>query len=87
MSEARYTKGPWEWRPASRGWHGRVYGADGLIVGIFKVDPNAPDAHLIAAAPSLLEALEAMLALHGTDTDQGTLDEVNAAIAKARGQS
>jgi hypothetical protein len=47
-------------------------------------------AHLLYAAPDLLEALEAMLGMLEFESycmDRVQIDQANAAIAKARGQS
>lgn len=47
-----------------------------------------PNAHLIAAAPDLYEALEALVRDYdiGEMTDTPELDAANAALAKARGE-
>ena len=68
------------------GWHGS---------GDLSIDTDSPDARLIASAPELLSALEAVLEdaiLSGT-TDEGQLlgsdelyNQVQTAIAKARGE-
>lgn len=49
------------------------------------IDIDHPDAHLIAAAPDLLEALQAIVAL--TDRNTIEFDRAKAAIAKALGEA
>jgi hypothetical protein len=50
-------------------------------------DGDPRDAHLVAAAPELLAALEfaleAVIYFHNNEEDNGMLDQVRAAIAKA----
>ena len=50
---------------------------------------NQANAHLIAAAPELYEALERMVADYdiGEMTETPILDVANAALAKARGET
>ena len=74
MSE--YTTGPWEprWIPPCF-WRITRHGQD---IGATEVNKR-----LIAAAPELLEALEALVGLW----DDSTWDKARAAIAKARGET
>lgn len=84
----KHTPGPWAIN-CDLG----IYAATGTQWAIASVGfgwPHQPDrreaeanAHLIAAAPELLEALEYLVGLGGGDC----LDMARAAIAKARGQS
>ncbi|MDU1953601.1 MAG: hypothetical protein E6750_19660 [Atlantibacter hermannii] len=68
--EFRGTPGPWEWWTSNSFLRlsSRATGKDGDVIDSFKMsDGNtslsvkAEDMHLIAAAPDLLEALQAML--------------------------
>lgn len=67
--ETKHTPGPWRWAAPHPGqfelvagiervmWRGRM-DDDGCDSGLMlDIDPNSPDARLIAAAPELLEAL------------------------------
>lgn len=96
-----HTKGPWEWAvkdgnaflvPA---WHedAKSYPEtcaiidDGSAYGEYTatIKPDSPDAKLIAAAPDLLEALEAVLETCENCGDDAYLSAI-AAIAKAKGE-
>ena len=83
-----HTPGPWEITTRlTFGWDVKVKDRDWLICGLcFEDDDDKKaDAHLIAAAPELLEALEEMVAIA---EDQGhRVVKARKAIAKARGQS
>lgn len=77
-----HTPGPWEVRLVEDAW-----GVDVRIVApghvfVAQVDTR-DDAPILAAAPELLEALEA--ARHFIVARPDILDQVDAAIAKARG--
>lgn len=112
MSEAKHTPGPWEWwdhlsgRPKGydlaelfaavpRRRILKLYGGAGLDA-LGKDPEQRANAHLIAAAPDLLEALEALVKNHCALVDSGDCGNWNptderevidalAAIAKARG--
>ena len=90
-----HTPGPWDVEP--KGSRHFVDGADGLTVayldraGVRERSEIEANARLIAAAPELLEALEAVLpdlehyvATHGPGPDK-RLAAARAAIAKAKG--
>ena len=90
-----HTPGPWDVEP--KGSRHFVDGADGLTVayldraGVRERSEIEANARLIASAPELLEALEAVLpdlehyvATHGPGPDK-RLAIARAAIAKARG--
>lgn len=101
----KHTPGPWKVSPLlsasenHRGFH--IISPDGWRLA--QVQPYDEDgvqgganAQLIAAAPELLEALEAALAwymdtpefIHGDDSmPMDTFNEAHDAIAKARGQA
>jgi len=87
---AKYTPGPWTTRDTEiiatqfseciaivqYPGHGANEEAEGLA-----------NAHLIAAAPDLLVALENVLRRSGVDLQQDQCDEIRAAIAKAKGRT
>lgn len=88
---------PGEWILA---FDGSIHSKSGKFICGFRWDSykeftegnNAEVAHLIAAAPDLLKALEAVIDLVGgqMDMDMGYFEEVRdarAAIAKAKGQT
>ena len=82
----KHTPGPWEWCSTRTG----LYGPDYPIIdtdrdwGMFLHPTNLEsNAHLISAAPELLEALEAIVAFD-TPLPCGLLKQASAAIAKAK---
>lgn len=83
---SRFTPGPWRWQrdllvTAAEGWKNNWI----VKVTSWGWEPlQAPDAHLIAAAPDLYKALEE--AERYVDIPL-LLDEMRAALAKARGES
>ncbi len=93
MTDSNHTPGPWR---AGQDGNMRVYGPDnsqehsGLIASVYKGRANA---RLIAAAPELLEALEAVAAWMPGDWDLAMTPPLNAiarqiraAIDKAKGE-
>ena len=93
-----HTKGPWKWTQAGGGWwvllggNGETVCDDGSACGEYnrEIDPDGPNARLIAAAPDLLEALKA-LRDKVADYELGHMDDpemlaADAAIAKAEGR-
>lgn len=52
-----------------------LYRFDIMAIGIAKVEESDADGHLIAAAPKLLAALEAVLGLHRPDAETGKCEE------------
>lgn len=93
MSTTKHTPGPWV---AKRGIAAMTDPGGIAKVGSWSVVSLTPskkdggaDAHLIAAAPDLLAAAERTIAaLRGTTLDaveSAALDDLRAAIAKARG--
>lgn len=96
MSESQHTPGPWAWQRLGElclvGQHGRrpivlttLQRNAQLCVrderGVLKpLDPDHPDARLIAAAPDLLEAARAAVAAMRPDCVP--LDEYEAAVAQ-----
>ena len=92
MSERKWTPGPWAVRDA-RG----IRGANGECVASTYCAAPAEDAHLIAAAPDLYEALEqardTILELinarnsEAEGSDEDWVGGINAALAKARGEA
>jgi len=95
MSESKYTPGPWTAEAKDLGgevpsW--RVYnmpeGQQVASVHRWNGEGDEANAHLIAAAPDLLEACkEALVRLECHNHPDGRrLDNLRAAIAKAEGQ-
>ncbi|WP_373092961.1 hypothetical protein [Zhongshania sp.] len=95
MSEAKFTKGPWEVDPLGSDWLGSVFTHDGSIQVAqaqqvkpycldIKQEERQANAHLIAAAPELY----AMLAEIVDDGEISLHQIVRAekALAKARGE-
>ncbi len=98
-SHAAHTPGQWTLRECSHGGmllrRGDQSGPDRHEQSSLQILPTA-DAHLIAAAPELLEALKecsfrlaTMIAAHKdfSDANARCLDAATAAIAKAEGRS
>lgn len=100
MSEMKHTPGPWRFytEPQPNGCP-IVGNGSGLMLAMLAHSVNYPDqrdeananARLIAAAPDLLEALQAVVSqLEGHDLHNGDVFAINnayAAIAKATGQT
>ncbi len=98
-----YTKGPWNKNEDGRlvNDEGRIVTAWGISVGaVYKTEESEANAHLIAAAPDLLEALELLIALPiavkelqyldkriGTATENKAWLIARAAISKAKGET
>lgn len=86
----KHTQGPWRFGN-DKGYcvkdaHGRMVANCHTFDQIDR--ERYANAHLIAAAPDLLEALiEVEQMIHAGELNQGTMDIVATAIAKARGQS
>jgi len=88
----KHIPGPWRW-----GKDGYLYGAKGLLLGIFTEGPGMghaaePNLRLIATAPELLDALSDLVATIDansyTDRPRGPISGLAYArevIAKARG--
>lgn len=100
MSEKKnkHTPGPWVGETAkSHGANITIYGTEAgdavdVCDVVYRGDETQVEAnaHLIAAAPDMLEALEAALAylvMAGTDHAEPTRATIRAAIKKARGES
>ena len=89
MSQVKHTPGPWKAYPhdcCPGNWHW-VAGLPGL--GKTEVHLAEANAHLIAAAPDLLAALETwvdVLCINGDDCPLEYHQKARAAIAKARGE-
>ena len=89
----QHTPGPWQVKPSNNeitnADHGRLPFA--IVAGYLLIGAtyeNGKDARLIAAAPDLLKALNAMLTHMGMDEDEWnkpTFDQARAAITKATG--
>ena len=87
MSQPKFTPGPW--RYASRNVNEIMTTFHGVQIGRSYIDVatenEKADAHLIAAAPELLEALEAIMENDGTMMRPNCIDKARDAIAKAKG--
>ena len=97
--EAKHTPGPWAWRKVGKdyvlwGDHGhRPIVLDGKSLRVRNFDrcvmvpleDDHPDARLIAAAPDLLAALERLFIWRQTKIPLDLLEQVEQAIAKAKG--
>lgn len=86
MSEAKFTKGPWDGKTVI------VRGLNFISHAHYRTDEGEANAHLIAAAPELYELLrqtEEMFDMHkGIDEDEYIYRQnVRAALAKARGET
>lgn len=93
MSEAKFTPGPWIFRKCSA-YGISISAKDGeSIIGAMECQNTAfleicdEDAHLIAAAPELYEALEAVISYGAMTGADWVSDKVYAALAKARGET
>ena len=88
MDVGKHTPGPWscEDSPHKREWSHWIHTEDpSEFVGAISTGPNEEaNAHLIAAAPDLLEALQGLLGM-GTIAVSSEKDQAHAAIAKALG--
>ena len=102
MSERKWTPGPWVAKSVVENgeWMGVAVQADSDVEILwFENDPEPDDAnaHLIAAAPDLYEALEqardTILELinarnsEAEGSDEDWVGGINAALAKARGEA
>lgn len=80
MSEARFTKGPWGEKNVL------VRGLNFLSHANYPTELGKANAHLIAAAPELYEALEDVLNSKEIVNDDPLVNKIIAALAKARGE-
>lgn len=101
MSEAKFTKGPWTCHRNTSFWE---FGCDergqlgDVCASAFTPEGRAPDAeetmeanaHLIAAAPELYVALEALIKecdMCGHPDEPEAVEIARSALAKARGEA
>ncbi len=88
MSEAKFTPGPWRVR---FGNIGHVTAENGALVAkcqrLTSLCNLQANAHLIAAAPDLYEALERVIKIIDDSPWCLKLTEERAALAKARGET
>ena len=88
---SNHTPGPWKWICGDT----KLISEDKTIISTEYPfgDPTEADAHLIAAAPDLLEALENLILdcdfwiTMGVNMNCNFVDQAKAAIAKAKGES
>jgi hypothetical protein len=87
MTESKWTAGPWRvGRPLDLGSVEISTVVDDTLNLLCHVDINGPaNARLIAAAPELYEALDAMVFAHEVIRPMN-FDRARAALAKARGE-
>lgn len=91
MNRKQYTQGPWNVEAAQRGFIVTALNGqyDIAVVRNIGEQDNKANAHLIAAAPELLEALKELATEEWRDDDDPILDrarcKARAAIAKAEG--
>ena len=88
MSETKHTPGPWSAREPNGPGNGWRAGPAWLGEAPWS-DETRANAHLIAAAPDMLAALEAALAyltMAGTDHAEPTRAILRAVLKKARGE-
>jgi len=81
MSDTQHTPGPWRVEATAYRNQPHIVNEDGAFVA----DTDAHNARLIAAAPELLAALEACLAVPNKNRPDYIWDNARAAIAKATG--
>ena len=99
MSGVKHTPGPWEVCYTDEIYAGSKHIADAFIYAIGSLEQAVANAHLIAAAPDLLEALENLLTeaedvfvcmADATGIDRHNLPapfiKARAAITRARGE-
>lgn len=102
MSETKFSPGPWVQSLPAPGFRFAdtgdriVQASDGFVVAMVIHDrpPNAePNAHLIAAAPELYEALEQAksyihaLPIQNSKSFTSIMKVINGSLEKARGES
>ena len=98
MTDTKHTPGPWVWEHWKMGLTAQngtsvlaYYDYEGMSLHGKTEDEHEANAHLIAAAPDLLEALEAIVATwDGPKYNHFMADNIDlarAAIAKANGQT
>lgn len=91
----KHTQGPWRVGKGKYGyqiWQDVKKGFGNHWIANLKCEScpadALPNAHLIAAAPELLEALESFPGfLCGTESGDAWIEHMRAAIAKARGEA
>ena len=94
MSTPKHTQGPWAIHSQGAGFevesgHGDIVAQAQQVYGDRRHEVRRANAKLIAAAPELLAALEAITDLYDTDEGCRSLPEykaARAAIAKAKGE-
>ncbi|MFT8354547.1 MAG: hypothetical protein ABF617_08075 [Gluconobacter japonicus] len=92
MSEAKFTKGPW--RPGFKNI-GYVQAENGAVIAkcqrLTSLCNLQANAHLIAAAPDLYEALDGLIGVtdrpSAPDYVRDAIRAAHAALAKARGEA
>ena len=86
MTHAQHTPGPWSF--SIRGSSPKVADTEGKAVCMVTPRKNAWNAHVIAEAPAMLEALRALLfdcEAHGLTDSDAHLREARAVLARIDG--
>lgn len=79
MNTQKHTQGPWHF-----GW-GRVNDQQGKTIAFLQPRKDRHNGNLIAAAPEMLDALQAIVDAFG-DQDSLLIDQCKAALGKATGK-
>lgn len=82
MNESKHTPGPWKWEPRHCGWSALVGSRDKTVLLVFK--PAKANAALIAAAPLMYEALEAIKVLFAKAQEDNAGEYLQAAVKVAK---
>ena len=97
MTQGKHTPGPWEWVKDKSDWGGTwIFSGDTPVLdyagcGSHDTEISDANAHLISAAPDMLEALREVVSEYD-NPDNGrylrwAVDDARAAIAKATGDT
>jgi hypothetical protein len=90
MTQTKYTPGPWRIYDLLSNHEiitDRKTAPETESIGLFSKNPSPANAHLIAAAPELLEALELLFIdnKNGCVADDWRMEKAKATIDKAKG--
>lgn len=93
MTHTKHTPAPWsvEGRITGKGFDRSAIVAKTLIAEVYSeafkdIENEKANAHLIAAAPDMYEALKALSDYYELPVSQSCLDAINNALAKAEGK-
>ncbi len=87
MVSATFSPGPWRWSDINDDTYepGRLLRADGVQIGFARKGGTAADSRLVAAAPELLELLEALRTTWNSATVDGWIAKRDRLIARIVG--